>query len=179
VILQISPLCCIPEMVASDAEKAVLNRCKFDRKGAMDALQFVRLRKALGKTQKEIAQLLGKSLKAIHSYEQDWRRVPPNVERMMLFLYARKRSSGGTQPKCWAKQDCPEDRKKKCPAWEYRCGEICWFISGSICAGKSHENWHEKLENCRACDVFRSIFQKLADDPSANILVEQPSKKAG
>ena len=41
------------------------------------------------KVQDEIAQLLGKSVKAVHSYEQGWRSIPPDVERQMLFLLAR------------------------------------------------------------------------------------------
>jgi DNA-binding XRE family transcriptional regulator len=42
--------------------------------------EFKYFRKRLNRTQKQIAELLGTSLKAIHSYEQGWRNVPAHVE---------------------------------------------------------------------------------------------------
>lgn len=130
----------------------------------MQSAEFIRLRKKLRKTQKEIAQLLGKSLKAIHSYEQDWRRIPPDVERMMLFLISRKRLVKGRLPECWTILNCPDERRERCPAWEYHSGEICWFINGTICAGKARTSWQEKIKACRQCDVFRSIFREASLD---------------
>ncbi|MCK5723736.1 MAG: transcriptional regulator, partial [Gammaproteobacteria bacterium] len=38
----------------------------------MNSKEFVAIRKRLNKTQKQMAQLLGSSIKAIHSYEQGW-----------------------------------------------------------------------------------------------------------
>ncbi|MFW6216346.1 MAG: helix-turn-helix domain-containing protein [Desulfohalobiaceae bacterium] len=59
----------------------------------MDNQEFSLLRSRLGKTQKQLAQLLlGTSIKAVHSYEQGWRSVPVHVERQMLFLVTRKRA---------------------------------------------------------------------------------------
>ena len=52
----------------------------------MDKAEFRKFRKKLNKTQAQMAQLLGISLKAVHSYEQGWRRVPTAVERQMYFL---------------------------------------------------------------------------------------------
>jgi transcriptional regulator with XRE-family HTH domain len=52
----------------------------------MDSNEFKQLRHKLKKTQKQVAQLLGTSLKAVHSYEQGWRPVPAYVERQMFFL---------------------------------------------------------------------------------------------
>ena len=42
----------------------------------MDRKEFTYFRKRLNKTQKQLAELLGASLKAVHSYEQGWRAVP-------------------------------------------------------------------------------------------------------
>ena len=56
----------------------------------MDDKEFLRARKILGKTQKQLAELLGSSIKAVHSYEQGWRTVPAHVERQMFFLLAGK-----------------------------------------------------------------------------------------
>ncbi|MDH4317770.1 MAG: helix-turn-helix domain-containing protein, partial [Desulfobulbaceae bacterium] len=46
----------------------------------MDNEIFSNARAKLGKTQKELAELLGISLKAVQSYEQGWRSVPLHVE---------------------------------------------------------------------------------------------------
>ncbi len=52
----------------------------------MDSKEFKKLRKKLNKTQKQIARLLGVSVKAVHSYEQSWRNIPTHVERQMFFF---------------------------------------------------------------------------------------------
>lgn len=41
----------------------------------MDKMEFSIIRRTLGKTQKEVAQLFGISLKAVQSFEQGWRRI--------------------------------------------------------------------------------------------------------
>jgi DNA-binding XRE family transcriptional regulator len=41
----------------------------------MENSEFKEFRAKLGKTQAQMAQLLGVSLKAVHSYEQGWRSV--------------------------------------------------------------------------------------------------------
>ena len=46
----------------------------------MNKNEFKKYRKRLQKTQKQIAELLGTSLKAVHSYEQGWRSVPVHVD---------------------------------------------------------------------------------------------------
>ena len=55
----------------------------------MDSAEFKHFRKKLKKTQRQMAQLLGTSIKAVHSYEQDWRSIPPHVERQMFFLISK------------------------------------------------------------------------------------------
>ncbi|MBU1234119.1 MAG: helix-turn-helix domain-containing protein, partial [Proteobacteria bacterium] len=40
----------------------------------MEKEAFVTIRKKMSRTQKQLAELLGVSLKAIHSYEQGWRK---------------------------------------------------------------------------------------------------------
>ena len=104
-----------------------------------------------------MASLLGVSIKAIHSYEQGWRSVPPHVERQMFFLMARKRSVIKAQKPCWTVKKCPTKQKKECPAWEFRAGKLCWFVNGTICCGTAHEKWKEKMKVCRSCDVLAQI----------------------
>ncbi len=123
----------------------------------MDREEFLYFRKRLRKTQKEMAQLLGTSVKAIHSYEQGWRTIPTHAERQLLFLASRSRRNKKPGSPCWITKACPPERKKKCPAWEFQAGELCWFVNGTICEGVVHENWKEKMKMCRLCDVFASL----------------------
>jgi DNA-binding XRE family transcriptional regulator len=52
----------------------------------MDKQRFPKIRACLGKTQLEMAQLMGISAKAIPSFEQGRRNITPYIERQMYFL---------------------------------------------------------------------------------------------
>lgn len=123
----------------------------------MDHTEFKSFRKALKKTQKQIAQLLGTSIKAVHSYEQGWRKVPAHVERQLFFLLSRLRGGYNYQQPCWKIKKCPPNRKKRCPAWEFNAGKLCWLVNGTICEGTVRRDWKTKMEICRSCDVLKSI----------------------
>jgi len=101
-----------------------------------------------------MGQLLGTSIKAIHSYEQGWRAIPPHVERHIFFLITRSGRRSNDIKSCWVVNKCPRERKQKCPAWEFRAGKLCWFINGTICEGLAKKNWKEKMEICRECKVL-------------------------
>ena len=120
----------------------------------MDNKEFARLRKKLDKTQKQMAQLLGVSIKAVHSYEQGWRSIPAHAERQMLFLVYNMRGSSKVNKPCWVVKKCPPNKKKECPAWEFKSGKLCWFINGTICDGIVYKDWREKMKSCRSCEVF-------------------------
>jgi len=122
----------------------------------MDRRLLAEIRHYLGKTQAEMAHLLGTSLKAVQSFEQGWRKIPPHAERQALFFLSRK--NGKEQKSCWEIQGCPQDRMSKCPAWEFQSGDLCWFINGTMCQGTANKTWEEKMERCRSCRVFASIF---------------------
>ena len=124
----------------------------------MNSKEFTMFRKKLDKTQRQISQLLGTSLKAIHSYEQGWRTIPTHAERQILFLVAMKSRGDRGKKLCWAIQRCPTKQKENCPAWEFRCGDLCWFINGTICDGHVLSNWKEKMEVCRKCHVYKDRF---------------------
>jgi hypothetical protein len=121
----------------------------------MEKKDFAAIRKKLGKTQKETASLLGVSLKAVCSYEQGWRTIPTHVERQLLFLLTRKRKSSTKSQNCWELKNCPEERRNKCPAWEFNSGKFCWFISGTICECAAQKSWDEKILICRNCIVMK------------------------
>lgn len=124
----------------------------------MDSVEFSNARKTLNRTQKEMAELLGSSVKAVHSYEQGWRRVPVHVERQVYFLISRKRGGTGRQKPCWIIRKCPSERKKNCPAWEFQAGRLCWFINGTVCEGTVQRNWDEKMKMCRNCEVLEPLL---------------------
>ena len=124
----------------------------------MDSTEFKHFRKKLKKTQRQIAQLLGTSIKAIHSYEQGWRSIPPHVERQIFFLISKIVKNKGDQRPCWEVKKCPPEFKEECPAWEFKAGQLCWFICGTICDGVAHQNWKEKMKVCRSCDVFKYLL---------------------
>ena len=123
----------------------------------MEKEEFVEVRTKLDKTQKEMSQLLGVSVKAIYSYEQGWRSVPTHVERQMFFLLSRKRNSRETIKQCWVIKKCPPKQRKQCPAYEYNAGRFCWLVNGTICECKAQKNWKEKMKICRECEVMQDI----------------------
>ena len=127
----------------------------------MESTEFAYLRKKMDKTQKQISQLLGVSLKAIHSYEQGWRTIPAHAERQILFLTAMKNRSKNAKKACWTQLKCPTEQRNNCPAWEYNAGDLCWFINGTICGGSPNEDWKAKMTVCRDCSVYGRLFDAL------------------
>jgi DNA-binding XRE family transcriptional regulator len=124
----------------------------------MDGKEFQDLRQKLQKTQKQMAQLLGVSLKAVQSYEQGWRSVPSQIERQALFFLALKMENPQRLLPCWEIRHCTPDMREACPAWEFKSGHLCWFINGTICQGKPQKNWKQKIALCKKCSVFESLM---------------------
>jgi len=125
----------------------------------MDHKEFGVVRQKFQKTQKQMAELLGTSLKAIQSFEQGWRKVPVYIERQLLFLWAAKMGPR-KGVSCWKIRNCPPEVRETCPAWEFNSGHLCWFINGTICQGKPQESWSNKMKLCRKCTVFSSVMER-------------------
>jgi DNA-binding XRE family transcriptional regulator len=123
----------------------------------MKKTEFVNIRKYLERTQKEMAQLLGASMKAVQSFEQGWRNIPVHIERQVYFLLSRKKALKSKTP-CWTQTGCLMEQRKNCPAWELKCGDLCWFINGTFCEGEPRKNWQEKMKICRKCEIFSSLI---------------------
>jgi transcriptional regulator with XRE-family HTH domain len=119
----------------------------------MNSKEFLALRQRLQKTQKEMSQLMGISVRAVQSFEQGWRKVPTHVERQMLFLSALKKGLENMRP-CWEMRGCSLEVRQACPALEFSVGQLCWFISGTLCEGKAQRSWAQKIRICRKCRVF-------------------------
>ena len=124
----------------------------------MDKKEFSHIRHHIGKTQSQMARLLGISLKAIQSFEQGWRKIPVHVERQVFFLLVMRRLHNKRNTSCWVIRKCPVEIRRNCPAWEFQSGHLCWFINGTICQGEVQESWHEKMKMCRECKVFRPLL---------------------
>jgi len=130
----------------------------------VDKNEFCIARERFGKTQTQMAQLLGCSLKAIQSFEQGLRKVTVNVERHLLFLLMTIKSRSRKKEPCWKIKNCPLEVKRNCPAWEFQIGNLCWFINGTICHGEIQKNWDEKMTICRKCDVFLLMMSDAPED---------------
>ncbi len=122
----------------------------------MNSKEFRSFRQKLQKTQKQLSQLLGTSLKSVQSFEQGWRKVPAAIERQMLFLLSMKRRVVKDLRPCWDIRNCSPQIREACPAWEFKVGDLCWFISGTICRGKPQDSWSRKMKICRRCEVLAS-----------------------
>ena len=125
---------------------------------AMEKSILISIRNRLKKTQDQMAHLLGTSIQTIRSYEQGWRNIPVHVERQVFFLIAM-RERNNTHDSCWIIKNCPDEVKKKCPAWEFKAGEYCWLINGTYCKGTVQTNWEEKMRICRTCKVITSLME--------------------
>jgi DNA-binding XRE family transcriptional regulator len=113
------------------------------------------VRQALGRSQSELAALLGVSTRAIQSYEQGWRPVPQHVQKsaaLLLFLNWRK-DMYALSP-CWKVRQCVPAERENCPAYEFRAGELCWLITGTFCNGTKRDTWEAKIAHCRQCVVM-------------------------
>ena len=125
----------------------------------MDKKRLFKIRSYLGKTQLETARLMGVSAKAIQSFEQGWRNITPHIERQVYFLLYQKAVLAEKRPvNCWKVKQCSEYKRQKCPAWGFNCGQLCWFINGTICNGETQDNWQKKMKMCEQCEAFQNIL---------------------
>jgi hypothetical protein len=120
----------------------------------MDSIEFISFRVLLDKTQEQLAELIGVSVRAVRSYEQGWRTIPAYVERQMIFLVYLLNGSGKVHRPCYIVKKCSKERKINCPTWQYKLGALCWMINGTICEGTPQHNWQEKITICRSCEVL-------------------------
>lgn len=118
--------------------------------------EFSLARKKLGKTQKKLSELLGMSLKTIHSYEQGWRTIPAHIERHIYFLLINQRGRKTILRPCWEQKTCTI--KEECPAWEFQSGHLCWYLSGTLCDCTLDTSSKDKLEICKQCTIFTNLL---------------------
>ncbi len=123
----------------------------------METADFYNARKKLGKTQKEMAELLGIALKTVNSYEQGWRNIPAHIEREVWYLLSNQRGNPTNSDSCWDIVECGV--KEQCPAWEFQTGHMCWFICGTLCECTKGCTLAEKSKKCRSCVIIKDLLK--------------------
>lgn len=127
----------------------------------MTSREFHAARRHIEKTQREMARLLGVSPKSVASYEQGWRRIPPNIERLVYFLlFKLHRDQFSPGDLCWIRQECPEAIRKNCIAWTAREGLFCWFLTGKSCVRQKSLKGPGS-RTCRECAFFLQSLEKI------------------
>ena len=129
----------------------------------MKNLEFSNIRQHLDKTQKELAGLLCVSLKTIQSFEQGWRKIPPNIERQLLLYLFWEASLDKVYKPCWEIQNCPTKWQDMCAAWQYKMGHLCWYINGTFCRGQYQKSWSSKISICQECNIYKEIMPKQSE----------------
>jgi DNA-binding XRE family transcriptional regulator len=133
---------------------------RYNEINTMEKEQLIKIRHSLGRTQSEMARLLGCSLKSIQSFVKGWRNVPIHIERQIILLLHMKRAPAKRYLPCWEIEKCPVETRENCPAWEFKAGHICWFINGTICHGQIQESWQKKMKICKKCSVFKGMMPR-------------------
>jgi hypothetical protein len=97
-------------------------------------------------------------LKTVESYEQGWRRVPVNIERILYFLLFKLNEGAlrGEEP-CWTVTDCPDSKRANCVAYLADEGRFCWFFTGRLCGGTDEGG----AVSCHTCPVFAQLLERV------------------
>ena len=125
----------------------------------MKSDEFASYRNFLRLSQSNLADLLGTSLRSIQAYEQGWRDIPPNIERMILYLIYQKRLGHRSLISCWEAKKCPISWRDNCAAYQLQAEGPCWFLNGTFCEGVKQNNWNKKMETCRTCSIFTRVME--------------------
>lgn len=118
------------------------------------------IRAELGLSQSELAGMVGIGLRAIQSYEQEWRRPSEMVERMLLLLLIGHRNGSDLSNRlCWEQRHCPDCARSGCVAYVTRQGHLCWLLTGTMCEGPRRKSWDDKIGTCRDCSFFHRLLK--------------------
>ncbi len=133
----------------------------------MEKEEFVKIRKKLNRTQKEMSDLLNVSKKTIESYEQGLRNIPDNMSRITYYLLFKLNMDKLNKSElCWNKNKCPKSIRERCIAWTAKEGFFCWFLNLKTCLLKQQQKAKAssvESETCFECEFFRGNFNKILD----------------
>jgi DNA-binding XRE family transcriptional regulator len=128
------------------------------------------IRSEMGLSQSELAAMLGIGVRAIQSYEQEWRQPSDMVQRMLLLLLiAHRRGTGLAEIKCWEHKRCSPETRAGCIAYSTRQGHLCWFLTGTVCEGKRQKAWEDKLRMCLDCAFMQDLLSTTPDDAEPTV----------
>ncbi|MBM4032042.1 MAG: helix-turn-helix transcriptional regulator [Planctomycetes bacterium] len=112
------------------------------------------VRRHLGKSQSELAAMLGVSVRAVQSYEQGWRHPPATVQKLAALMchLAWRKDHGPVKP-CWEVRGCEPAVRDGCTVYQLSAGDLCWMFErrhlkggqGAACADR----------DCAKCPVTR------------------------
>ena len=123
-------------------------------------LSVPEIRAELGLSQSELAGLAGISIRAIQSYEQEWRRPSALVERiLLLLLMAHRNGAGLPRSRCWERKQCPPGVRRTCIAHVTRQGHLCWLLTGTMCEGRRQASWNDKVRACLDCGFMQELLR--------------------
>jgi DNA-binding XRE family transcriptional regulator len=121
----------------------------------VDITSLRSVREALRKSQHDLADLLGVSLRAVQSYEQGWRRTPLDVQKLaILMLYLQRRNGDPLPPPCWAIRGCDTASRAACSAREFGGGHFCWLFSSATQRCRTRAGQDGSLSACAECPVM-------------------------
>lgn len=120
------------------------------------------VRSVLGRTQAELANALGVSVKAVQSYEQGWRDVPVRVMIQLVVLLALYRKHTMDDVPCWEIRKCDPLLKEKCAAFSIGKGQFCWFVGNQDCRPPNGKGQDDVLP-CMSCPVVQRLLTGPGD----------------
>lgn len=116
------------------------------------------VRKAVGMTQVAFAGVLGVSVRAVQSYEQGWRDIPPaTLLHMFAVLASIRRPALGEVP-CWDLTGCSEAVRNGCRSHRLNEGLFCWLVAGNAC-GRRGGDPSGPLK-CIDCPVIHRLIKR-------------------
>ena len=83
------------------------------------------------------------------------------VNQLARLVQGRAGGGEGAGVTCWEVKNCPDARRENCPAYP-DAGAECWMVTGTLCGGEEQGSFHEKLANCKQCEVYLKNQSQVA-----------------
>jgi transcriptional regulator with XRE-family HTH domain len=126
----------------------------------VDITSLRSIREALAKSQREMADLLGISVRAVQSYEQGWRALPSSVQKLaVLLLLLRQREEKPALPSCWEITECDPEKTASCYSRSCGKGQLCWLVTNDKQRCRWMADHEDALQACSRCPVMRTWLE--------------------
>ena len=122
------------------------------------------VRDRLGKTQAELAAMLGTSVRAVSSYEEGWRNASAPVHKLAaLFCYLDWRREHGSLGPCWELRGCSPETRDQCVVYELDAGDLCWLFDGHDGPPVTNCPRRPSGTSCGECPMVTPWLPRAAD----------------